>query len=148
MAIIRILLLLVVAASLICIDPAFAAKKKKVKRAPGDIAYSRSGKSDKGDDGGQFPPAVFQHWRHVAQFRCYACHSAVFEMQQSEGLGELMHKSDMCGSCHDGEPAFAITLQACHRCHISVAGDGGNKKKKSNVKKKAKEKKKTEEDQD
>lgn len=137
MAIIRILLLLVVAASLISSDPALAAKKKKIKRAPGDIAFSRTEKDDTGDKTQQFPPAVFQHWRHVAQYRCYVCHSAVFEMQQSEGLGERMHKSDMCGSCHDGEPAFAISLQTCHRCHVSSAADSGDKKKRKKKKKDA-----------
>lgn len=133
MAIFRVILLLVFAVSLISSDPAFAAKKKKVKRAPGDIAYTRSDKSDKGgkgDAGGQFPPAVFQHWRHVPQFRCYVCHSALFEMEQSEGLGELMHKGDKCGSCHLGEPAFAIGLQTCHKCHSKNAESGGKKKKK------------------
>lgn len=123
----RIVLLSVIAVGLISSDPALAAKKKKVKRAPGDIAYSRKG--------GEFPPAVFQHWRHVPQFRCYVCHSALFEMQQTEGQGERMHKADRCGSCHDGEPAFALGIQTCHRCHAKPPEAAGDKKKKKKKKK-------------
>ena len=130
MTVIRMVLLLVVTVALIGSDPALAAKKKKVKRAPGDIAYSRSG------DVKEFPPAAFQHWRHVAQFRCYACHSELFEMQQSEGLGERMHERDMCGSCHGGKPAFAIGIQTCHRCHIRSAENSSRGKKKKKKKKK------------
>lgn len=132
----RILFLIVVTTSLISSDPALAAKKKKVKRAPGDIAYERTEKAK------EFPPAVFQHWRHVTRFRCYACHSDFFEMQQSEGLGERMHDGDMCGSCHDGKPAFDLGIQTCHRCHIQPVEDSGDTKKKK--KKKGKEKTKTE----
>lgn len=124
MTIIRMVLLLVVTAALISSEPALAAKKKKVKRAPGDIAYSREGKV------GEFAPAVFQHWRHVTQFRCYVCHSDLFEMKQSEGLGERMHENDMCGSCHRGKPAFIIGLQTCQRCHVGDAENSDSKKKK------------------
>lgn len=125
MAIVRMLLLLVVAVSLISVDPALAAKKKKKKLAPGDIAYSRAQESK------EYPPAIFPHWRHVPQFRCYVCHSAIFEMEQSEGVGELMHKAEKCGSCHSGKPAFDIGLTSCHRCHVRSEESNANKKKKS-----------------
>lgn len=140
MAIVRLLILLVVAVSVISVDPALAAKKKKKKLAPGDIAYSRSEK------GGDFPPVIFPHWRHVPQYRCYVCHSALFEMQRSEGLGELMHKGDSCGACHLGEPAFAIGIQTCHRCHAKDAENSDGKKKKKKGNKPAEEKKKAEAD--
>lgn len=130
MSAIRLLLLLAITVSLIGSDPALAAKKKKVKRAPGDIAYTR------GAEVKDFPPAVFQHWRHVAQFRCYVCHSDLFEMQQSEGLGERMHEGDMCGSCHDGKPAFALGIQTCHRCHARLPEESSDKKKKKKKKEK------------
>lgn len=136
MTVFRMVVFLTVAVSLICADPALAAKKKKKKLAPGDLAYSRS------ENVRQFPPVIFPHWRHIAQFRCYVCHSALFEMKQSEGLGEDMHKQEMCGSCHVGEPAFAIGIQTCSRCHISESGASDDKKKKKKKKKK-KEKKET-----
>lgn len=125
MPLLRSLVLIAMAVCLISSDAALAAKKKKIKRAPGDIAYSRDGKV------GEFPPAVFQHWRHVAQFRCYVCHSDLFEMKQSEGLGEKMHENEMCGSCHRGKPGFVIGLQTCDRCHIrSAKGSDDSKRKK------------------
>jgi len=128
MVIVRMLLLLVVAVSLVVSDPALAAKKKKIKRAPGDIAYSRS------EEAGQFQPAVFQHWRHVAQYRCFVCHSAPFEMKQSEAPGKPMHETDKCGSCHNGATGFEVGIGTCHRCHNTSAEKGGDKKKKSKKK--------------
>ena len=62
-------------------------------------------------------------------------------MKQSEGLGEDMHKSNMCGSCHVGEPAFAIGIQTCSRCHVSEIGASDDKKKKREKKKREKKKK-------
>lgn len=134
MALVRTLLLLVIAASLIVADPAQAARKKKKKLAPGDLQYSRT------ETVKEFAPVIFPHWRHVPQYRCYVCHSALFEMQQSEGLGERMHKPDMCGACHDGEPAFAIGMATCHRCHVSDTENSDDGKKKKSAKKKKKKK--------
>ncbi len=106
-------------------EAALAKKKKKPKLAPGDIAYERTVKAK------EFPPVIFEHWRHISQYRCYVCHSSLFEMQVSQGLGEDMHKTNSCGSCHDGKPGFAIGVQTCHRCHISKKNaDAGAKKKK------------------
>ena len=42
----------------------------------GDIPFARkkAGTED-------FPPAVFPHWLHRMQFKCYVCHEAVFQMK-------------------------------------------------------------------
>lgn len=129
MVIFRMLLLLAVAVSLIVSDPALAAKKKKIERAPGDVAYSRS------EAAGQFPPSVFQHWRHVAQYRCFVCHSVPFEMKQSEAPGKRMHEMDKCGSCHNGATGFEVGIGTCNRCHITTAKESGSAKKKPKEKK-------------
>lgn len=133
MRVLRIFLLCMITVSLIGSDPALAAKKKKKKIVPGNLEYSRS------ENAKQFPPVIFPHWRHVTRFRCYACHSDLFEMELSEGLGEAMHKTDKCGSCHSGEPAFVVSIKTCHRCHIGeTVEEPGKKKKKDKKKKKTK----------
>lgn len=65
------------------------------------------------------PPAVFPHWIHRIQFRCYVCHPRLFEMKQ--GANEItmqnIRHGQFCGACHNGRVAFNVEFQSCSRCH-------------------------------
>lgn len=67
------------------------------------------------------PQAVFPHWIHRTQFKCYVCHDEIFQMQAG---AEKINMDDVsngrfCGVCHDGKTAFAIGFNTCERCHYS-----------------------------
>ena len=69
--------------------------------------------------GEAFPPSVFPHWVHRIQFRCYVCHSALFEMRQgaNQVTMEKIGEGQFCGACHDGQTAFDVEFDTCTRCH-------------------------------
>jgi c(7)-type cytochrome triheme protein len=86
--------------------------------APGDLRFDREDKSEIES----FPPSIFPHWIHRVNYRCDACHDSLFAMK----LGatpitmDLMAEGKVCGSCHNGEAAFASSFQTCSRCHLAA----------------------------
>ncbi len=80
----------------------------------GDIPFTRkeAGTED-------FPPAVFPHWLHRMQFKCYVCHEAVFQMKAGANpvTMEAISQGKYCGACHNGKTAFAPMFEHCSRCH-------------------------------
>lgn len=72
---------------------------------------------------------VFEHKVHTmgAELDCDSCHDDLFEMEA--GLAEenedftmaTLYEGGYCGSCHDGETAFASDTR-CTACHIGVRG--------------------------
>ncbi|MCK9175038.1 MAG: hypothetical protein M0O96_07150 [Desulforhopalus sp.] len=73
--------------------------------------------------------AVFSHKVHTvgAGLDCDSCHDDLFEREagiseESEDFNmQSMYDGEFCGSCHDGETAFAANTR-CTACHIGVIG--------------------------
>lgn len=70
-------------------------------------------------DGDPEYPAVFDHWTHD-QYRCYACHPAVFPQSRMGFTHDQMDEGLFCGTCHDGKAAFHpqdddVECDLCHR---------------------------------
>lgn len=86
--------------------------------APGDIVFKRAG-NDESEL--VFPPSIFPHWKHRINYRCDACHDSLFEMKSGSTTVtmDLMDQGKVCGTCHNGNQAFAVTLGSCSRCHLS-----------------------------
>jgi c(7)-type cytochrome triheme protein len=80
----------------------------------GDIVFKRNGSGV--DD---VPPALFPHFLHRIQFKCYVCHEAIFEMKAGANAisMEAIQAGKFCGTCHNGKTAFQATFDACPRCH-------------------------------
>lgn len=80
----------------------------------GDIPFTRKvpGTED-------FPPAVFPHWFHRMQFKCYVCHEEIFKMKAGANpvTMEAISQGKYCGACHNGKTAFAPMFEHCSRCH-------------------------------
>jgi len=81
----------------------------------GDITLQRQG--EVADDG--TPAAVFPHWFHRVRYKCYVCHSAIFEMKAG---ANVIHMQDImagksCGVCHNGKTAWSVSFDTCPRCH-------------------------------
>jgi c(7)-type cytochrome triheme protein len=72
---------------------------------------------------------VFDHKIHTmgAELDCDSCHDDLFEMeagvaQENEDFTmATLYDGGYCGSCHDGETAFASDTR-CTTCHIGVRG--------------------------
>lgn len=66
------------------------------------------------------PPAVFPHWVHRVRYKCYACHTALFEMKAGARTitMEEMAAGQSCGTCHDGTTAWGIGFDTCSLCHV------------------------------
>jgi c(7)-type cytochrome triheme protein len=81
---------------------------------PGDMTFVRQAAGM--DD---VPPAVFPHWIHQLQYRCYVCHETMFKMKRGENLVTMdeIQNGQSCGACHDGKKAFISNLSTCTRCH-------------------------------
>ncbi|MFQ5852115.1 MAG: cytochrome c3 family protein [Candidatus Binatia bacterium] len=79
----------------------------------GDIVFKRPG-----GEGGT-PPAVFPHWVHRIRYKCYACHPGLFEMKAGANRVSMdaIQQGKFCGTCHNGQIAWAVTFESCHRCH-------------------------------
>ncbi len=63
------------------------------------------------------PSAVFSHKVHTAMFECNKCHTTLFKYKKG-GSGMKMddlYQNKFCGSCHNGESAFATS--ECQNCH-------------------------------
>jgi c(7)-type cytochrome triheme protein len=82
----------------------------------GDIAFQR-----KAAGGGEdIPVAVFPHWIHRMQYKCAACHDALFKMKAgaSETVTmDAIREGQSCGVCHNGKKAFESNFDTCPRCH-------------------------------
>ncbi len=80
----------------------------------GDIVLAR--KAPGADD---IPPAAFSHSVHRAQFKCYVCHDALFQMKAGANTVTMdaISQGQYCGACHNGKTAFAVTFETCVRCH-------------------------------
>lgn len=81
----------------------------------GDITLQRQGE----DTGVGTPAAVFPHWFHRVRYKCYVCHSAIFEMKAG---ANVIHMQDImagksCGVCHNGKTAWSVSFDTCPRCH-------------------------------
>ena len=71
----------------------------------------------------------FSHKVHTmgAGLECDSCHDGIFEMEAgaAEAKGDFTMKSlydgNYCGTCHDGDMAFASNKR-CTACHIGVKG--------------------------
>ena len=80
----------------------------------GDIAFTRKAAGTE-----DIPPAIFPHFLHRMQFKCYVCHDAIFPMKAGEtsiSMDEI-REGKYCGACHNGRTAFQATFEACPRCH-------------------------------
>ncbi len=72
---------------------------------------------------------VFSHNTHINDvgLDCASCHSDVFAMKVGAASAsgnytmQAIYDGQYCGSCHDGETAFASNTQ-CNSCHIGVKG--------------------------
>lgn len=82
----------------------------------GDIHFVRKTKG--ADD---VPPAVFPHWVHRVNFKCYVCHNETIGFKMKKGTTPItmdaIEEGKFCGNCHKGEPAFGISFDTCVRCH-------------------------------
>ena len=80
----------------------------------GDIVFKRAtpGSED-------VAAAVFPHWVHRIQYKCYACHDALFKMAAGADAISMdaINDGKSCGTCHNGKKAFAPTFSTCTRCH-------------------------------
>ena len=83
------------------------------ERAPGDLILDKKTRAT------GFDPVLFPHWRHRIHFRCYVCHTQVFEMKRgaSEITMATIDQGKFCGKCHNGKVAFNVEFQNCARCH-------------------------------
>lgn len=80
----------------------------------GDIVFKR--KTPGSDD---VPVAIFPHYLHRMQFKCYVCHDDLFQMKAGADdiTMDAIQDGKFCGACHDGKTAFQSTFEACPRCH-------------------------------
>jgi c(7)-type cytochrome triheme protein len=95
------------------VGPALAAGPPRVELPP-DSVYQASPDSP--------APVVFRHWTHVALQGnlCDGCHIGLFRIlaPARSARHEEMDAGQGCGSCHDGERAFATRDDdACLYCH-------------------------------
>jgi len=81
---------------------------------PGDVVLKRFSPSL-----GDFAPATFPHWIHIMQYKCPACHDALFKMKAGSNRISMRDilAGKFCGKCHNGKIAFASTFTTCNRCH-------------------------------
>jgi c(7)-type cytochrome triheme protein len=82
----------------------------------GDVLFVRK---TKGSD--DIAPAVFPHWVHRVQFKCYVCHNNTVGFQMKEGSADItmdtIEEGKHCGQCHKGKTAFGVSFETCTRCH-------------------------------
>ncbi len=71
---------------------------------------------------------IFDHKYHIEQgLDCDSCHDDPFEMaagtaEQNDDFNmKSLYQGKYCGTCHDGESAFASNTR-CTLCHIGVKG--------------------------
>jgi c(7)-type cytochrome triheme protein len=66
---------------------------------------------------GDMTPAIFSHQLHMSMFACNNCHTAIFKYKKGASGMKMddIYKNKFCGSCHNGQTAFASS--ECQRCH-------------------------------
>ena len=64
-----------------------------------------------------FDPVDFNHSFHGMAFSCDSCHDDPWTMKAYDTPMTMsqMYRGEFCGSCHNGQDAFAAT--SCNRCH-------------------------------
>lgn len=79
-----------------------------------DIVFSR-----KTPGADEIPAAVFPHWVHRINFKCYVCHDAIFQMKAGVDpvTMDAIRDGKFCGACHNGKVAFPAGFDTCDRCH-------------------------------
>ncbi len=84
----------------------------------GDVKFQRE--EGGGDAAGSTPPAVFPHWKHRIQYKCYVCHPAIFQMKAGANdiTMEQILAGKFCGTCHNGKQAWAVGFDTCPKCHV------------------------------
>jgi c(7)-type cytochrome triheme protein len=80
----------------------------------GDVVFKRA------DGAGGTPPAFFPHWSHRIRFKCYVCHSGIFEMKAGADTitMDAIQQGKFCGTCHNGKIAWNVSFETCNRCHV------------------------------
>jgi len=83
----------------------------------GDIKFTRPGSNP----AVEVPTALFPHWVHRMQYKCYACHEDIFQMKAGSNVIDMdaIQSGKFCGTCHNGKIAFQVTFDSCPRCHKS-----------------------------
>jgi len=85
-------------------------------KSGGEILYTEPVKS-----------VIFSHQVHGEAFGCESCHDGLFKMealaaqQEDDFTMESLYQGKYCGTCHDGDTAFASDTQ-CATCHLGVKG--------------------------
>lgn len=81
----------------------------------GDITFQRQGEVVADET----PAAVFPHWIHRVRYKCYVCHSQIYQMTAGadQSSMEEIIAGKSCGVCHNGEIAWNIDFGTCPRCH-------------------------------
>lgn len=90
--------------------------------APGDLVIPRAeGKMSVKS----MPASRFPHWIHRINYRCDACHMRLFAMETGATSITMsgMRKGETCGACHDGERAFAVSIESCNTCHAAPSSE-------------------------
>lgn len=87
---------------------------KPASAVEGDVVFKRA------DEVGGTPPALFAHWSHRIRFKCYVCHSAIFEMKAGANTitMDAIQEGKFCGTCHNGKIAWGVSFETCNRCHV------------------------------
>lgn len=80
----------------------------------GNIVFQR-----KATGADEIPPAMFPHWVHRMNFKCYVCHDAIFQMKAGADAitMDAVREGKFCGVCHNGKIAFPVGFDTCDRCH-------------------------------
>jgi c(7)-type cytochrome triheme protein len=61
-------------------------------------------------------PTVFSHTKHVARYKCSACHTKLYSIGSNRHASmAAMEKGKSCGACHNAKEAFAVSQ--CQKCH-------------------------------
>lgn len=70
-------------------------------------------------DGDPAEAALFSHWEHN-QFKCFACHDAIFPQKKLGFTHDDMDEKKYCAACHDGRTAFSHDDEdiECEVCHV------------------------------
>ena len=99
-------------------SPAVAAPVAAAPVVVGDIHLKRNAKVAGSES---FAPAVFPHWVHRVNFKCYVCHNKTVGFPMKGGSTaitmEMIDEGKYCGVCHKGKPAFGVSFETCTRCH-------------------------------
>jgi c(7)-type cytochrome triheme protein len=87
---------------------------RNAKAEFGDITFAHKGGGNEG-----VPPAVFPHFVHRIQFKCYVCHEDIFVMKAGGNAitMDAIQSGKFCGICHNGKIAFQVLFDTCQRCH-------------------------------